>query len=579
MSYVVFARRWRPQTFAEVIGQEHVTVTLENAIKSNRIASAYLFSGPRGVGKTTSARILAKALNCEQGPTTTPCNTCSACEEIARGNSIDVLEIDGASNRGIDEVRNLRESTRYTPARQKHKIYIVDEVHMLTTEAFNALLKTLEEPPPHVIFIFATTEIHKVPPTILSRCQRFDFRRISMDSIVTQLEAICQHEKIEIEPGALQFIAKKADGSMRDGESILDQIVAYSGDSITESDVASLLGLVRYDLFFALTDAIAARDIQKVIEHAHTTYQSGVDVGTLLNGLIEHFHHVLLLKTNAATAQSLGLEQYQKEYQRLAQAFGELDLIRMIKHLTEAAIELKRAANQQLGLEVLLVQLAKMSPSVELQHVIDGLDALKKKAAPSVETGQTTLSVIPEIDPSRVSRSLFNRLSLTRNATVEAEMRQEQETTESPQADDTAALDIDEIRKAWPKIVNSVKSERITIGSFLEEGEPAMLKEDFLEIVFHNGNGFHVKSINEHRVFIQEKIAAILGKRVRIRCSNQVEHAAAAVATAPEEPPLVDPFELEQPQPQSLPKQSTPPLSGNTAVKMLIESLDGEPIA
>ena len=237
MSYVVIARRWRPQQFDEIIGQEHVSKTLSNAIANERIAHSYIFTGPRGVGKTTTARILAKALNCEKGPTATPCNDCASCKSITLGNSLDVLEIDGASNRGIDEIRNLRENIRYTPTQGKYKIYIIDEVHMLTKEAFNALLKTLEEPPEHALFIFATTEIHKVPATILSRCQRFDFRRIPLKTIMEHLQNICTQDKIDIEEEALLQIAKKADGSMRDSQSILDQIISYSGQRVTFDDV------------------------------------------------------------------------------------------------------------------------------------------------------------------------------------------------------------------------------------------------------------------------------------------------------------------------------------------------------
>ena len=233
MSYIVLARKYRPMFFEDVVGQQHVTRTLQNAIEQNRIANAYLFAGPRGVGKTTVARILAKALNCEQGPTPRPCNQCSYCLEINESRSLDVFEIDGASNRGIDEVRNLRESLRYSPSAGKYRINIIDEVHMLTNEAFNALLKTLEEPPKNVLFIFATTEPHKVPATIMSRCQRFDFKRMSNKNIIEQLRMLCEKEQIEIDDESLRLIATRADGSMRDSESILDEIIAFAGKKIT----------------------------------------------------------------------------------------------------------------------------------------------------------------------------------------------------------------------------------------------------------------------------------------------------------------------------------------------------------
>ncbi|MDP2807111.1 MAG: DNA polymerase III subunit gamma/tau, partial [bacterium] len=249
MSYLVLARKWRPQNFEQLIGQQHVTTTLRNAIKSKRIAHAYLFSGARGVGKTSAARVLAKALNCAEGPTETPCNKCSSCVEITGSRSIDVLEIDGASNRGIDEIRDLRENVKYTPTQGKYKIYIIDEVHMLTKEAFNALLKTLEEPPAHAIFIFATTEIHKVPITILSRCQRFDFRKVEVSVVVDYVKRMLQGEDVQASDDCLYLVAQKSEGSMRDAVSLLDQLISYGGQKLTAEDARQVLGLVDEALF------------------------------------------------------------------------------------------------------------------------------------------------------------------------------------------------------------------------------------------------------------------------------------------------------------------------------------------
>ena len=264
MAFVVTARKWRPQRFDEVVGQEHITATLKNAIKNNRIAHAYLFTGPRGVGKTTTARIMAKALNCLNPKDSEPCNECEMCLSIQSTQSLDIIEIDGASNRGIDEIRTLRDSVKYAPTKGKYKIYIIDEVHMLTKESFNAFLKTLEEPPAHTIFIFATTDVHKVPLTIISRCQRFDFRRIQLDTIKILLAKIAVSENIKIDDKTLTIIAKKADGALRDAESFFDQIVSFCGNDIESSTVSKMLNLVDDDIYFDISDAVLNKNFKTV---------------------------------------------------------------------------------------------------------------------------------------------------------------------------------------------------------------------------------------------------------------------------------------------------------------------------
>ena len=287
MTYQVTARKWRPQVAEDVVGQSHVTTTLRNAIATNRLSHAYIFSGPRGVGKTTTARILAKAINCLHAQNADPDNTCDICREITEGRSVNVFEIDGASNRGVDEIRNLRESVRYAPAKGKYKVYIIDEVHMLTKEAFNALLKTLEEPPPYTLFIFATTEIHKVPATILSRCQRFDFRRISIQEIIGRLRYIASEEKIIIDDNALLLIAKRADGSMRDAQSIFDQIISYCGEKIVAEQIIQMLNVVDEETFFRTTEIITAKDAKAALLLVDMIVNRGVDMREFLQGIIE----------------------------------------------------------------------------------------------------------------------------------------------------------------------------------------------------------------------------------------------------------------------------------------------------
>ncbi|MCR4440406.1 MAG: DNA polymerase III subunit gamma/tau [bacterium] len=379
MSYLVLARKYRPMRFEEVVGQQHVTATLRNAISSGRVANAYLFAGPRGVGKTSVARILAKALNCDQGPSPTPCNECSSCREIAESRSLDVLEIDGASNRGIDEVRNLRETLRYAASPGKHKIYIIDEVHMLTMEAFNALLKTLEEPPKHVLFIFATTEPRRVPPTILSRCQRFDFKRIAARDIIAQLKTICQAEGITIPEEALLLIVQKADGSMRDAESILDQLVAYSGDTITTEQVSDLLGIIDQDLFFACSALIREHGSKAALAMADKVFAEGLDFVEFMVGLAEHLRNILITKSLHSTETLDVSDSFAERYMAEAEGFAVEDLMRLIKIASEAAQSLTRVENPRVQFELALLRMVNLDRTVDLGELLSRLDEVKKK--------------------------------------------------------------------------------------------------------------------------------------------------------------------------------------------------------
>ncbi len=582
MSYLVIARKWRPKLFSEVVGQGHVTRTLENAIESDRIASAYIFSGPRGVGKTTTARILAKALNCENGPTTTPCNECSTCKEITGGNSIDVLEIDGASNRGIDEIRNLRESARYTPAKQKHKIYIIDEVHMLTTEAFNALLKTLEEPPPHVIFIFATTENSKVPATILSRCQRFDFKRIAITEIVAHLKTICEADSISYEDGALYLIAKKGDGSMRDSQSLLDQVVSFCGNEIKEDQVGQLLGVVKQDLFIAIGNAVAEKNIAQALSIAQQIYNDGLDAQNLMASFAEFLNNILILKATQSTNHLLGMENYVDAFKDLAAKFPEIDLTRMIQVSAEAAADMKRSANPHLHLEMTFVRLAQMSQSVQLNELLSEIGALKKKAnqpataslAPA--TARPNLSLIPEIDPRRVSGSLFKRLH---NEPVNAPAAPTETTNGNGQpaeatVDANIVISIDEVAKKWGQILTEVRKKKISLGSCLSEASPSHLKSNVLYIQFDGAKRFQFDTVSENKNLIQQTISEILETRVRIECFTSGEPAASKLDLTQEkeqsEPAIVSDKKTHTDYAQNAPE------SGVKITDKLIDTLGGE---
>jgi len=379
MAYIVLARRWRPQQFSEIIGQDHVAQTLSNAIASGRIAHSFIFAGPRGIGKTTTARILAKALNCENGPNITPCNSCSNCESITKGNSLDVLEIDGASNRGIDEIRNLRENIHYTPSQGKYKIYIIDEVHMLTKEAFNALLKTLEEPPEHVIFMFATTEIHRVPATILSRCQRFDLRRIPTKTIIEHLDKICNAENIEIEKDALLEIAKKADGSMRDAQSILDQIISYAGNKITASQVAEILGLINIELFFSFTDKIRHHDLKEIILLCQKIFSDGIDLDEFLIGFEEHFRNLLITKMLKSVELIHVPENFYDRYISEGTHLSENDILQYLQLINDIQSSLKWSTQPQIKFEFGILKMAKMPFMTDIETLLEKIELVKKK--------------------------------------------------------------------------------------------------------------------------------------------------------------------------------------------------------
>ncbi|WP_168433239.1 DNA polymerase III subunit gamma/tau [Pontiella sulfatireligans] len=379
MAYEVLARKWRPQQFTDVVGQEHVTKTLTNAIETDRVAHAYMFVGSRGTGKTTSARILAKALNCEKGPTPTPCDVCDSCKEVMAGNSLDVIEIDGASNNGVDQVRDLRDNARYSPARGPYKIYIIDEVHMLSTAAFNALLKTLEEPPSHVKFIFATTDVHKVLPTILSRCQRFDLRRISVQDIVDRLRTGCADEGITITEDALLAIARGAEGGLRDAESALDQIISFRGKEIAEEDVLAVFGLVSRHVLEDLTMAILASDVPKIINIVSDMDKSGKDLQRVLMELLESFRNLLVVLYAGQGAVALELPESQLQfYQAQAPQTEAGRVLRIIDALIEADGRMRYALSKKTLLETGLIRCSRAAETASINELLKQVADLKK---------------------------------------------------------------------------------------------------------------------------------------------------------------------------------------------------------
>jgi DNA polymerase III subunit gamma/tau len=393
MAYEVLALKYRPKVFEDLVGQEPVTRTLTHAIQQNRIAHAFLFSGVRGVGKTTTARILAKALNCASGPTVRPCGECPACLEIARGSSLDVLEIDGASNNGVAEVRDIIEGARYAPSRDRFKIYIIDEVHMLSTPAFNALLKTLEEPPPSVKFVFATTEYHKIPDTILSRCQEFEFRTVSRSEIAQQLRKIVDAEGVRASEAALAILARTAEGSLRDGISALDQVIAATGSEIGENEVTEVLGLVERQVLRETAEAIVARDTEAILRVVDRLSRSGRDLRFFTSSLMQYLRDVLVTRVAPHARDLLSVPGETADLEALAGELGEEDLVRSLEVLTQAEDGLRLSPEPRFHLEMALLKIAQLRRLASFEELLARFEKLASGGgpAPPVPPGPATL--------------------------------------------------------------------------------------------------------------------------------------------------------------------------------------------
>jgi len=511
MSYLVLARKWRPQDWDEVIGQSHVTGTLRNAIEHNRLAHAYLFTGPRGVGKTSVARILAKALNCESPQGSSPCNTCSSCREITEGGAVDVFEIDGASNRGIDEVRDLREKIRYSPARGRYRIYIIDEVHMLTTQAFNALLKTLEEPPSHALFIFATTEPHKVPATIVSRCQRFDFRRVPSSEIAAR------EEKFEVQEDALELIARKADGSMRDSQSILDQLVSFSDGAITRDMVMEGLGLIEQGLFFQVTKSVNDRDVHAGMDIIDKVVSGGYDPEEFLLGLAEHLRNLLLVQSTGSTDLVDAGKEDQERYAEAGQTFAEGDLLRYLRLVSEARMELKGNPNPRLPLETALIKMIRLDKTVQIEHLLDLLApgegqraGATQAAAPAKKTGKTKAGDSEK--PAEKSEQV----------TPEAQSASSSQADTSPSENEKKnGITLSQVQARWSEVLERVRRRKITVGSFLHEATLLEVEGEKIELGFGLKNGFHIDAIEKARKLVEEVLSEVYQKPLTFACQKR----------------------------------------------------------
>jgi DNA polymerase-3 subunit gamma/tau len=486
-TYQVTARKWRPQTYDDVIGQEHVTQTLKNSIKAGKVAHAFIFAGPRGIGKTSTARILAKSLNCPNQKNFNPCNECDICKTITTGTNIDVIEIDGASNRRIDEIRTLRESVKYAPSTVKYKIYIIDEVHMLTNESFNALLKTLEEPPAHVIFIFATTDIHKVPSTILSRCQRYDFRRLTMDEIKSHLANIAKSENVEFEDDALSILAKKADGAMRDAQSIFDQIVAYSGGKVTFNEVSNVLIAINEDIYFRVSDAVTSKNLLEAFNVSNEVYYNGWDLITFVNGLIEHFRNILTVNITNDTSLIESSETAKEKYKTISNQYNSNDVLRILSLLTKCTADLKQSSNQKLTLEIALSQLVELPKSIEIENLIKEVKSLKGNSVSKPISGYIKTKIAHSIED--VSSQTIRADSPPKEPTLELYQPKNIIKNDNPKiiaekiAPSYFSNSIEDIQGRWKSFIELVKNDRSLIGSSLERSTLHSIENNQINLI------------------------------------------------------------------------------------------------
>src|SRR5574341_1159149 len=500
MSYQVLARKWRPQVFEDVVGQAHITRTLQNAITTNRLAHAFLFSGPRGVGKTTTARILAKALNCKEGPTPSPCGKCDSCLETAAGSSVDVVEIDGASNRGIEHIRELREAVKYAPVGGKYKVYVIDEVHMLTNEAFNALLKTLEEPPPHVIFVFATTEPQKIPATIHSRCQRYGFKRVAVHEIIDRLRTIADAEGIKITHQGLAMIARAAEGSMRDSQSLLDQAVSYSGMEIKDEDLQITLGSVAQEALLKFTADLLSKDSAGLLKQVDALLEQGQDLRQFLSGVVEHVRNLIVVKVAADPGRIIELSTADIEAIKQQAARAETEqLLMLFDGLSRTLDEMRWSPHQRFTFEVGLIKACSLAPLKPLGEVLGKMRELETRLASS------RISAAPGVNPAhKVSEGHASYSPVSK--------------TSVPSSPSFSTPGSGEQGDLWNRVMAALKSTKPGLFSAFEHSRIISVTDTELVIGFQ-GNGFQLGRAEEPEScgLIEQVVGEILNRKIRVK--------------------------------------------------------------
>jgi DNA polymerase-3 subunit gamma/tau len=580
MAHIALYRTWRPQRFQDVVGQKHIIQTLQNSLKENRLTHAYLFSGPRGTGKTSAAKILAKAVNCENGPSSEPCNECAACIRITSGAVMDVVELDAASNRGVEEIRDIRDKVKYAPTEVRQKVYIIDEVHMLTTEAFNALLKTLEEPPAHVMFILATTEPHKIPATIISRCQRFDFRKISLEDQVARLEWVCAQENVVVEPDAMQYIARLSEGGMRDAISLLDQVVSYSGNRITYAEVVAMTGDVAADQFRKLAEAMQAKDIGLALELIDGFMQEGKSADKCIESLIHYFRDILMMKMvpNSLVVSDRILDP--KAFAEITEAFSRQEIFVMIDILNHYQVEMKYSAQPQTLFEVAIMKICSSPSEIERaahattanaaetnpnelalikQKLVQLEQQIQRLMQPEVTSDSTTAALKPSApvqSGSQQSRTSKANSPQAPNANVNTAVPS-QHSAAAPVALKSAAIAMDsylrsidsadhtQVKLKWSAVLSQVKDRKITIHAWLTDGEPASIYEDTVLLAFNSAMHRETTEKPANKLVIEEVMSEVFGHSMRFTTMMKKEwNEAKTVMVAPVEEMVLEP---EQP--------------------------------
>ncbi len=518
MTYLIFARKYRPQTFEEVIGQRSVVQTIQNAIRTGRITQAYLFSGVRGTGKTSVARILAKALNCINGPTHEPCNTCEFCTAINDDKAIDVLEIDGASNRGIDEIRALREALKYKAIHSRFKVVIIDEVHQITKDGFNALLKTLEEPPPNTIFVFATTEFHKVPATIVSRCQHFEFKKISHKAIINHLMEISKKENITITPYGLTLIAEAADGSMRDGQSLLDQAVAFSGENIRDEDLKLILGAIGQEILFRASSAICGERPQEIFPLVESVISSGYDLRFFYSKLIEHFRALLLVGSVEKPEDLLLVNTEELEALRKQAAKGSPEeFLRYLIALQQGEAGLKNAVQPRIFLETLLIKLCHYKKIVPLESLLRGI--------PREKTEQGGTGPKPHQASVRPLKSQKEILP----STAKEVRKGEAESLTGPPEKDIKRTPIPEkpsveptAKEIFSRVLEKLQKDKAALAAVLAQFSSVRFRDNLIEVFFENGKGFFADTVKKDIKTVEKAASEVLGRQTEIRLAEEI---------------------------------------------------------